>query len=62
MVHLASTTLRSREETNDQKHRKNHFKVSQDTYQKTVHKNLVCTKQICSAQEDFYQSTEMEDW
>ena len=60
MVHLPSTTFQSQEETYDQKYRKNLFKGSQDTYQKTVHKNLVCTKQTCSAQE-FYQGTEMED-
>ena len=29
--------------------------------QKTLHKNLVCKKQTCSAQDDFYQGTEMED-
>jgi len=59
MVHLLSTTFRSQEGTNDQKHRKNHFKGSQD--QKTLHKNLVCKKQTSSAQEDFYQGIEMED-
>jgi len=39
----------------------NLFKGSQETYQKTGYKNLVCTKQNCSAQEDFYHGTEMED-
>ena len=56
-----SATFRSQEETNDQNYRKNLFKGSRDTYQKTVYKNLVCTKQTCSAQEDFYQGTEIED-